>query len=682
MTARNYRYYQQADFRKGICDQQENLDPKSQVLDARNVWAPLGQCVRRPGYQAIAQYNPDLDWQAADGDATYFDDSLVDSDYPIFYIGADTPFFAIQSFNPDITNTTAEAMHRVEYWNGAAWMPMDSAQAPFGTTNTNPLYCGLNTADLVWSPPQNWALTTVNTFSKYWMRYVWAGFDAPSSTPTGFSISAPLRFLTAAELATSNYFPWGAAVVGLFQFKYNTGSNFLFGYRYAYKATPSTLLLAQNTLTGGDILANGSQTGAYRIQDYQPRPVLQATCIPEFNTAYVCYNNVVYQVTNSNTIAAAAVNSDSLIVGTDPLLDAPYRADLISLLPAFPEAQYVINFRNLIFASGIKNQPTLVRWSGAVNEGAFNVWPETSFEFLSTAKDNSPITAMAGLGDNLVVFKQDSIWQLIFNGLDDLDLPKFIPQLVVAGVGCVSQGSIQEVRGRLIFLAEDGFYAFDGTPNIQKISENVNATTQRINPAHRPFATAVNWRSRYCYLCSVALDESTSNNLIFVYDYKHDAWWLWDDIPAEFMFTTSDTALQEQVIFGNQTAGFFQLGGETDNFGEIDSYVLSGRFGKDESMWKKAREVRVQSENIDGTIQYTLIGDDQSLNASAVDLVMNSSLETAADPPPDDGCDNVQIRRRERKSPRSLTCEWFQLKVEGFRTLDGYLIGYIPQSRR
>jgi hypothetical protein len=686
MTSQNLKYYAQQDFRGGIVDNQENLDPKRQVLDARNCWAPLGTCVRRPGYQAIAQYEGTLDWVAASGDTQYFDATHVDSTYPIFYMGADTPFFAVQNFNPNDTNTDAGAQYRLEYWNGTVWMGIACAQVDLDASNyasPTSLYCGTTSGgNLSFSPPGDWATTTVNAQEKYWVRYVWAGFNAPSATPTAFTGSiAPLRFLTSADYGSA-YFPWGASTVGAFQFKYNQGSNFLVGYRFALKSPPATTFSAFSRLAGGVLDQTGGQTYDYKVASYQPRPVMQGTCLPEFNLAYVTYDNVVYQVTKDNVITVATVSTDPLVIGPLGANQGTYPSDAIALSPTFPAANYILNFKGHIWAAGILNEPTTVRWSGFNYNGGYNVWPETSFEFLSTAKDNSPITAIAGLGDNLVVFKQDSIWQLIFGGSDENGLDLFIPQLVVAGVGCVSQSSIQEIRGRLVFLAEDGFYAFDGTPNIKKISENVNTTVQRINPAHRPFASAVNWRSKYCYLCSVALDESTSNNIIFVYDYKHDAWWLWDDIPAEFLLVTSDTALQEQVIFGNTTAGFFQLSGELDNFGTIDNYVLTGRMGEDDVMWKSAREVRLREQNIDGATTYTLYADDLQLGVASKSCRMDSPDETQADDSPPDGCDNVPIRRRERKMPQRLLGEWFQVKAEGFGLLEGINLGYLPESRR
>ena len=664
MTSNAFKYYSQNDFRGGICDQQENLRP-NQVLDARNVWAPLGTCVRRPGYQAIGQYTDQNSSPLGSG-ASYVDGTTI-------YFGCAAPFpfltFTLSGFAP---NTNAGCQYRYEYWNGSAWMAVPSAIQYNANSQTQvvPLYCGATDIWVYLVPPADWALTTVNSLSRYWLKYVPAGFQSSSTTPVAFTQT----FRDNRDDGTA---------FGLAQFRYNSGSNYVLGISSFGQFSSYSFIGVGNTLHGGQ---TGSSTTFSNYLNFLSRipqtTPAQATVVPEFNLAYLAYNNVVYQITNTNTIATATVNSDPLIIGPNTLEPtAPYPTDLVPQLPAFPQASLIINFRNLIFAAGIKGQPTLVRWSGAVNEGAFNVWPETSFETLSTAKDNSPITALAGLGDNLVAFKQDSIWQLVYNGLDDQELPTFVPQLVVAGVGCVSQGSVQEVRGRLIFLAEDGFYAFDGTPNIKKISENVNETAGRINPSHRPFATAVNWRSQHAYLCSVALDESDTNNLIFVYDYKHDAWWLWDNIPAEFLLLTSDTALEEQVIFGNTTAGFFKLIGETDNFGDIDNYVLTGRFGQNDALWKTAREVRLRQQNIDGATTYSLFSDDLQLGVSSKTCNMDSPNETQASPAPLPGCDNVPVRRRERKMPQRLSGSWFQVKAEDFGLLEGISLGYLVERR-
>lgn len=630
---------------------------RNQVLDARNVWAPLGTLVQRPGYTAIAQYEP-TEFLASNR-ANYVDGTTL-------YAGSDDIFYVILwTFNA--VNTNAGCQYRYEYWNGTYWAALGNAYQYNSVTGVAlPLYAQITNVATIFTPPSDWTTTTVNGLSRLWVRCVPAGAQSPSLTPTSAAGTLMYKFST---LSLSAF-----RTLGIGQFKYNRGTNFL----VSTGASPTIAIYS--TLRGGIETSSSYRVSLPSSAFALP---LQSTVIPEFNLAYAAIDNVVNQVLNDNTIAAAAVNSDPLIVGpiaSDPTI--PYPADVIAQLPAFPQANLIINFRNLIFASGILGQPTLVRWSGSVNVGAYNVWPETSFETLSTASDNSPITAMAGLGDNLVVFKQDSIWQLVFKSLDDNDLPLFVPQLVVAGVGCVSQGSVQEIRGRLIFLAEDGFYAFDGTPNIKKLSEAINTTTQRINPSHRPFATAINWRSKYCYLCATALDESSANNIIFVYDYKHDAWWLWDDIPAEFLLVTSDTALEEQVIFGNQTAGFFKLIGETDNFGPIDSYILTGRFGEDEVLWKTAREIRVRSQNIDGSLSYYLYSDDQTLGETAKTIIMDSPDETQADESPPDGCDNVQPRRRERKAPQRELGQWYQLRVDGFKLLEGLDIGWIPESRR
>ena len=49
MTRGRYKYYAQTDFRGGINQEPENAQP-NQLIDARNVWAPEGRLVQRPGY--------------------------------------------------------------------------------------------------------------------------------------------------------------------------------------------------------------------------------------------------------------------------------------------------------------------------------------------------------------------------------------------------------------------------------------------------------------------------------------------------------------------------------------------------------------------------------------------------------------------------------------------------------
>jgi hypothetical protein len=83
MTSRDLQYIGQSDFRGGICDNQENLNPKNQVLDARNVWTNLGTLVRRPGYSSVAQYAVTDTIPA--GAANYVDGTAL-------YVGSPAPF--------------------------------------------------------------------------------------------------------------------------------------------------------------------------------------------------------------------------------------------------------------------------------------------------------------------------------------------------------------------------------------------------------------------------------------------------------------------------------------------------------------------------------------------------------------------------------------------------------------
>ena len=701
MTSDRLEYYSQSNFKGGICDQQENLDlRKGQVLDARNVWAPLGTLVRRPATFGAPVYTVGVAANPSTLRAQFANLSLVGSTGTRTLLGAVVSSENI--FVGDIITPTGYTAFNGGILNAASILAGPFSDPSAYVTRRLVTYQAYSSRGWVTIYEQGFSgIETLVQFGALlpadaqadsngdWIRaiitgvYTGGAFISTPGTAAGNVSSAGAGYIT--EIYVNAQIEDVRQFFGSYFLKYATGTkiinsfttpgnngNFRFNVYYNY---PNFFSSSYSTYQTGD---------TYGGQVANP---LSLTVIPEFNTAYLAVQNQVTEIPLTGAPRVAVVNSDPAIVGpTTGLIPAefpPYPSDVIAQSPVFPAANYIINFRNLIFAAGIKDSPTLIQWSGAVNEGAYNVWPETSFENLSTASDNSPITGLAGLGDNLVVFKQNSIWLMVYDGLDDLELPKFIPQLVVAGVGCLAANSIQQVNGRLMFLAEDGFYAFDGTPNIKKMSETVNSTVQRINPANKPFATAINWRSRYAYMCAVALDESDTNNVVFVYDYKHQSWWIWDGWDINCWFQVDGVGLMEDVYFVDSQSNGYQLErGDTDNGDPIDNYILTTRFGRDEVMWKSARDVRIRGQNIDGTLPYFLYSDDRQLGVTSKNAIMESQLETQADPAPPDGCDNVEIRGRERKMPQRLLGEWFQLKVEDFRLLEGINIGYLPESRR
>jgi hypothetical protein len=385
----------------------------------------------------------------------------------------------------------------------------------------------------------------------------------------------------------------------------------------------------------------------------ETEPATIAT-VAEFDESYVAYDKRVYRFDAEATdIVRAPVEDRDFAVGPG----APYDPAYVVQENSWPDASYIIYFDNRLWAFGMRSDPFGIRWSAPTPY--YRVWPSISREVLME-DDNSRITGGAALGEHMVVFKQDSIWIMVDIGDNSIGLREYVPKRVVAGVGCVANSSIEKIRGRLVFLSEDGIYAFDGTPNIEKLSDRVQTSISKINHGRRPFCASAHWRKNSLYLLSVSTNGDIDNDLTFVWDYKNDAWWLWDSIDARHWLVDEGAYDQEIVYFGDSYGRIYQLdNGRDDHGATIPISLRTHRFGRDDDTRKQLREVRVESSNKTNTLTVEPLVNDE-VPATAADLSMVDVSETVVAP---NG--PYYERRRERRQGwfASKEFDWVQIDV-------------------
>lgn len=746
MGSNDYKYFSQTAFNGGIETRQENIKA-NQLLDARNYWQPLGPTEQRPGSRGSIYTL----WQGAIGatsavtpviwtnTATGVNTTLTPFPIvltPINY--GDVITFripSIASVNPcvalafAVTGLNAVAKTRLvfEVWTSSGWegiqydslsgiYPSSAAPSPFSVAQW-----GVNAAF-----PANFASTTLTFtglgsftgfFIRAWVRSATDLTGVPFTAATTISVVAPVFIsnkLTNQLNSNSAVYSAGAyllkyasgnRVVTIGQLPQTTGGLF--------SNLPAIQLNVQNSLA----LTSGISTGLKYSPDYgRVRCPPTVAVIPEFNTAFIAFANTVFEVpyagpyTQTDTYVTpsagtatgplvAQVNSDPLVVGPISISNpfVPYSVDITPQLTSFPAANLIVYFKDQLWAAGILGDPTTIRWSGGAADNGYNVWPEQNQVPLSTARDNSEITAISPLGDNLVVFKKNSIWQMVDNGISDTgpQLPLYEPKLVVAGVGCVAQASVQAVMGGLIFLGEDGFYFYDGTPNIKRISDPVMQYLEKLNPARMPFAVSTLWRTKQVYICATSSEtESQQNDMIFVYDFNDNAWWIWDGYDVQCWYQQDGVGLQEELYSLDSFRRAFQFDSwnQTDNGAYIDSWALTGRMGFADAVTKTSRELRVRGIANNPVVSFEVIGDDievtvPNVNAPLKDVIfMPRANEAQYDsiPAPLYGVANyVPSRRRERKEPgRRVSASWFQIKIYKMLKLLGLDIGYEQEGRR
>jgi hypothetical protein len=311
---------------------------------------------------------------------------------------------------------------------------------------------------------------------------------------------------------------------------------------------------------------------------------------------FIAYNHGVWVAKahplSTDTVDAAIEDKD-IYVGTVAGVKSDYHNNYVAKLSDFPPAKYLEFFHGQLWAANMLDDPYRVRWSAA--QPAYKVWPTVNNE-LVMEDDRSPITGMRAFGEHLAVFKQDSIWRMVYTGTGLADLNTYVPIKVPGGIGTVSNSSIVDINGVLVFLAEDGVYAFDGSNKPEKLSGAIDDTIAKINPGKRAFAAAVHWRTKNCYLLAVALEGSICNNYVLCYDYKQGCWWINDSIEALTWTRDEGVHDDEMIYFADRRGDIFLLGSGSTDYGQaITSSVETHRIGHNDSNTYTLREVKVNA---------------------------------------------------------------------------------------
>jgi len=153
--------------------------------------------------------------------------------------------------------------------------------------------------------------------------------------------------------------------------------------------------------------------------------------------------------------------------------------------------------------------------------------------------DGEKVTGLGFFQDVLIVFKENSIYQLYFNAENG-----FVVERISSSYGCVSHGSIASVENDCYFLTEKGVYVLGNEPNFyasirtNELSSRVKTLLQRINPTYYERVRAYYTDDRY--FLSVPLDQNTECNAMIVYDRRFYAWAYWTNIAANDMIVFKD----------------------------------------------------------------------------------------------------------------------------------------------
>lgn len=208
-------------------------------------------------------------------------------------------------------------------------------------------------------------------------------------------------------------------------------------------------------------------------------------------------------------------------------------------------AKCIRGFKNYLFLANTTESgtpcPGRVRWS--VVGDAYNAsdWPAANYMDLDP-DDGDEITGMELLGDSLIVFKERKIYAIDYVG----GPWQFDYEIKMDGRGCVSGGSITSIYNDLIFLAEDGFYAFTGK-DIEDISFKIKDKILEIHPDYwvHVMSAPLEEEDQLWFTIPYAGPERIGGaeptatkpcNEVWIYDYDKEAWYRHDMALASLGF--------------------------------------------------------------------------------------------------------------------------------------------------
>lgn len=219
------------------------------------------------------------------------------------------------------------------------------------------------------------------------------------------------------------------------------------------------------------------------------------------------------QVANNTAADEVTFKDNGTAVTAEPL----YLIDEVDNV-APPAGHLVAVGNGRVFLAGFEDDPNMVRFSKLRQQGQ-GVQFADSFQIL-TPNDGGAITALAVMGDLLIIFKQSRIYVVDIrsgptNAINNqAAFPE--PRLISTDTGCASQRSVVLTPLGLMFWPIDGraIYLLDQSLQVSYIG----------SPVESSFRSGVTVIGSILDAGRQHVRWALSNNAIVVYDYFHKLW--------------------------------------------------------------------------------------------------------------------------------------------------------------
>ena len=233
--------------------------------------------------------------------------------------------------------------------------------------------------------------------------------------------------------------------------------------------------------------------------------------------------------------------------------------------------------------------------------------------------DGDIITGLAKFQDVLIIFKERSIYQFVFDTAGNTPTVS----LVTKNYGCVSHRSIDNVENEVFFLTRNGIYVLGNEPNYfnvirtNELSARIHPIIETISPANYTNCTAI--FNQYVYYLGIPAGGTTTNNNTLTYDRRFLAWSKWTHVVPECFTVYTDSTNTDAVYFTSaNSANVYKMTTNYDSNGSaISAQWTSKAYDLQQfSLYKRWIWVDILFRQLIGTINIDIYTDNGTLAKS------------------------------------------------------------------
>lgn len=302
-----------------------------------------------------------------------------------------------------------------------------------------------------------------------------------------------------------------------------------------------------------------------------------------------------------------------------------------------PSGRWVAVWQNAVWLARTSTRTSSVYFSALGAAESWNADDEYKFD--------APITGMCPLGDQMVIFMDDHIG--VMQGQNNRALVKV--DRFVNGVGCSGGHTIVPAKlgnqDVLIFHGYDGFYAFNGSPQVQRLSFPIinkytgQSSIETWNWNRLQYAWATYWPQFGWYVVGLSSASDSTNAVGLVLDLKHP-FQTEDGVSVPHWPWTGGAAMNCWACTPKATASSNLMFGSTDGF--IYKITPTG-FNRDGVAYTSQftskhfdleQRVIIQEVNVLSNTQDTATNLEVSINtdlASSTGVTGSAELQSGAD---------------------------------------------------